>query len=74
MGKYILLEDLKAILNNGVMLHRWNDEKEDFEIVYRTEVFEHNNADIEADMWQAEVLSINAYNENGINYTMVEIG
>lgn len=73
MGKTIYLEDLKTILNNGVILHRWNDNTEDFDILYKTEVFEHNNENL-GDLWYLEVFSINAYTENGINYTVVEIG
>ena len=34
MGKTILLEDLKEILNNGVIIHKWIDEEEDFKILY----------------------------------------
>ena len=73
MGKTIYLEELKTILNNGVILHRWNDSTEDFDILYKTEVFEHNNENL-GDLWHLEVFSINACHENGIDYTVVEIG
>ena len=74
MGKTILLEDLKAILNNGVIIQTWIDEEEDFKILYQTDVFEHNNADISDELWQSEVVGINACRECGIDYTVVEIG
>ena len=74
MGKTILLEDLKAILNNGVIIQTWTDEEEDFKILYQTDVFEHNNADISDELWQSKVLAINACHECGIDYTVVEIG
>ena len=74
MGKNILLEDLKAILNNGVIIQTWIDEEEDFKSLYQTDVFKHNNADISDELWQSEVVGINACHECGIDYTVVEIG
>ena len=74
MGKNILLEDLKAILNNGVIIQTWIDEEEDFKILYQTDVFEHNNEDISDELWKSEVVGINACHECGKDYTVVEIG
>ena len=73
MEKTILLEDLKAILNNGVIIQTWIDEEEDFKILYQTDVFEYNDKDISDKLWQSEVVGINACHECGIDYAGVEI-
>lgn len=72
MGK-VYLKDLKAILNNGVTIQKWNDDIEDFEVIYQTAVFEHNNADISAEVWNMQVCSINAYTECNNSYVAIEV-
>lgn len=72
MGK-VYLKDLKAILNNGVTIQKWNDDIEDFEVIYQTTVFEHNNADISAEVWNMQVCSINAYTECNNSYVAIEV-
>ena len=72
MGK-VYLKDLKAILNNGVTIQKWNDDIEDFEVIYQTAVFEHNNADISAEVWNMQVCSINAYTECNNSYVTIEV-
>ena len=72
MGK-VYLKDLKTILNNGVTIQKWNDDIEDFEVIYQTAVFEHNNADISAEVWNMQVCSINAYTECNNSYVAIEV-
>ena len=72
MGK-VYLKDLKAILNDGVTIQKWNDDIEDFEVIYQTTVFEHNNADISAEVWNMQVCSINAYTECNNSYVAIEV-
>lgn len=71
--KNVYLKDLKAILNNGVTIQKWNDDIEDFEVIYQTTVFEHNNADISAEVWNMQVCSINAYTECNNSYVAIEV-
>lgn len=54
----ITLELLKTILQGYVILHTWNDGKEDFDILCESTVVNFEK-DIPKEFWQREILEMN---------------
>lgn len=56
--KTIRLECLKFILQGYIILHTWNDEKEDFDILCESTVDDFEK-DIPKEFWQREIYEMN---------------
>lgn len=71
--KTIKLECLKSILQGYVILHTWNDEKEDFDILCESTVVDFER-DIPKEFWQKEVYEINPGTVDGDACIVIDLG
>lgn len=69
----IRLECLKSILQGHVMLHPWNDEKEDFDILCESTVVDFEK-DIPKEFWQKEIYEINPGTVDGESCIIIDLG
>lgn len=68
----ITLELLKTILQGYVILHTWNDEKEDFDILCESTVVDFEK-DIPKEFWQREILEMNPGTVDGEACIVIDI-
>lgn len=68
----ITLELLKSILQGYVILHTWNDEKEDFDILCESTVVDFEK-DIPKEFWQREILEMNPGTADGDPCIVIDI-
>lgn len=69
----IKLELLKSVLQGYVILHTWNDEKEDFDILCESTVTDFEK-DIPKDFWQREILEMNPGTVDGDPCIVIDLG
>lgn len=69
----IRLECLKSILQGYTILHTWNDEKEDFDILCESTVCDFEK-DIPKEFWQREILEINPGTVDGNPCIVIDLG
>lgn len=69
----ITLELLKSVLQGYVILHTWNDEKEDFVILCESTVTDFEK-DIPKEFWKKEVYEINLGTVDGDACIVIDLG
>lgn len=72
MGK-ITLELLKSVLQGYVILHTWNNEKEDFDILCESTVVDFEK-DIPKEFWKWEIYEMNPGTVDGDACIIIDLG
>lgn len=68
----IRLELLKSVLQGYVILHTWNDEKEDFDILCESTVDDFEK-DIPKEFWHREICEMNPGTVDGVSCIVIDI-
>lgn len=71
--KEIQLKDLKTILYDGIVLREWNDNAEDFDVLYQVVDFLNPDIPVPDELWDRKVCAMTSYSECGIDYIVIEL-